>query len=114
MQGQVIRQAHEKGHFGLKKTEYIISQEFWFPCMRSKIQKLINNCIRCRLAEKKHGKAEGLLNPIDKGAPLHAYYIDHLDPLPSTKKSYKHILAVVDVFIKFGCIQPDRQLRKKF
>jgi len=67
MQGQVIRQAHGKGHFGLKKTEYIISQEFWFPCMRSKIQKLIDNCIRCILAEKKHGTAEGLLNPIDKG-----------------------------------------------
>ena len=74
MQSQVIRQAHEKGHFGWKKTEYIISQEFWFSRMRFKIQRFIDNCIKCILAEKKQGKSEGFLNSIDKGdTPLHTF-----------------------------------------
>lgn len=42
------------------------------------------------------------MNPIDKGdVPLTVYHIDHLGPLPSTKKSYQHIFVVIDAFSKF-------------
>lgn len=88
MQHDIIRQAHEKGHFGWYKTEHLIKREFWFHKMREKIQKFINNCIKCILAERKQGKAEGMLSPIDKGdTPLETYHINHLGPMPSTKKS---------------------------
>lgn len=33
--------------------------------------------------------------------PLDTYHLDHLGPLPSTKKQYRHILVVVDSFSKF-------------
>lgn len=33
--------------------------------------------------------------------PLDTYHIDHLGPLPSTRKSYNHILVVIDAFSKF-------------
>jgi len=50
-----------------------------------------------------------LLNLIDKrDTPLHIYHINHLGPLSSTKKSYKHILAVVDAFTKFVWLYPTR------
>jgi len=39
---------------------------------------------------------------IEKGEfPLDTFHIDHLGPLPTTKKSYKYIFAVVDAFAKF-------------
>jgi len=115
MQSQVIQQAHEKGHFGLKKIEYIIAQEFWFPRIQSKIQKCIDNYIKCILAEKKQGKVEGMLSPIDKGEiPLHTYHVDHLDLMPSTKKNYKHIFAVIDAFIKFIWLCPVYNYRRGF
>jgi len=42
------------------------------------------------------------LNPIAKGEiPFDTYHIDHLGPLPSTKKSYNHIFLVIDAFSKF-------------
>lgn len=102
MQHEVIRQAHERGHFGWRKTEYLLQQEFWFPHIRKKIQMLIDNCVRCLLSERKKGLAEGFLNPISKGGtPLDTYHVDHLGPMPSTKKCYHHIFAVVDGFSKF-------------
>jgi len=57
----------------------------------------------CRvLAERKHGKQECLLQPIEKGSvPLDTLHVDHLGLLPSTKKSYQYIFAVVDAFSKF-------------
>jgi len=33
--------------------------------------------------------------------PLDTYHINHLGPLPSTKKSYNHVFMVVDAFSKF-------------
>ena len=54
------------------------------------------------MAERKHGRQEGFLRPIEKGeTPLDTYHIDHLGPLFSTKKQYNHIFVVVDGFSKF-------------
>lgn len=102
LQVSVIRQAHEQGHFGVNKTEILVRRDYWFKDMRSKIEKIIKGCINCILAERKQGKQEGFLNTIDKGnVPLHTYHVDHLGPLPSTKKCYRHIFVVVDAFSKF-------------
>lgn len=81
-------------------------QEYWFPKMRTKIRQTIRNCVRCLLAERKQSKAEGWLRPLDKDdRPLETYY---LGPIPSTKKSYAHILVVVDGFSKFVWLYPTK------
>lgn len=109
MQYDVIKQAHEQGHFGWKKIEFALKREFWFPNMRQKIQKVIGNCVKCLLAERKYGKSDGLLNPIEKGTtPLDTYHVDHLGPMPSTRKAYNHLLVVVDAFTKFVWIYPTK------
>lgn len=39
---------------------------------------------------------------IDKGElPLDTFHVDHLGPLPTIKKSYKYVFAIVDAFTKF-------------
>lgn len=102
MQQQIIRKAHERGHFAVGKTEDLVKSDYWIPGIRSKVEKVVRNCISCILAERRQGKRECLLNPIEKGSvPLDTFHIDHLGPLPSTKKSYTHIFAVVDAFSKF-------------
>lgn len=102
MQMQIIRRAHEQGHFGINKTEALVKVDYWIPNLRTKVEKLITNCISCILAEKKHGKQECFLHPIEKSSvPLNTFHIDHLSPLPSTKKSSVYIFAVIDAFSKF-------------
>ncbi|CAK9813799.1 Pro-Pol polyprotein [Anthophora plagiata] len=102
MQTQIIRRTHERGHFSVGKTLLLLQREYWFPNMNLKIEKAIRNCVPCILANKKQGKQEGLLHPIDKGdAPLQTYHIDHLGPVPSTRKNYKHVFVVTDAFSKF-------------
>lgn len=109
MQVDVIKRAHEQGHFGWKKTEYLLQNEFWFPRMQDKIKKIVANCVECILAEKKQGKADGFLHPIEKKAvPLDTYHVDHLGSMPSTRKSYNHIFVVVDAFTKFTWLYPTK------
>lgn len=86
----------------MAKTEAILRSDYWIPNAKAKIEKIIRNCVVCILAERKHGRQEGFLNPIAKGeVPLDTYHIDHLGPLPSTKKNYRHIFVVIDGFSKF-------------
>jgi hypothetical protein len=53
MQTQVVRRAHEHGHFGITKTEALLNRDYWFVGMREKVDKMMQSCIDCILAEKK-------------------------------------------------------------
>lgn len=109
LQVQIVRQAHERGHFGVIKTEAIIKKDYWFRDMRSKVEKVVRNCVQCILAERKVGKQEGFLHCIEKGTlPLDTYHLDHLGPITATKKKYRHIFVIVDAFTKFVWLYPTR------
>lgn len=81
------RRKRRNGHCATKTTQEIILREHWFNKIREKSNNVIQNCVQCTLCERKFGKQEGLLNPIDKvDIPLSTIYIYHWGPLPSTKK----------------------------
>lgn len=87
---------------GSVKLNPLVQNDYWIPQLRPKVEKVVRNCIACILAERQKGKQQCLLNPIEKGGvPLDTFHIDHLGPLPSTKKRYAHIFVVVDAFSKF-------------
>lgn len=114
MQTEIIKNAHENGHFATKKVEEIVIQQFFIDKLKEKILKVINNCIPCILSERKYGKGEGFLNPIDKGdRPLDTYHIDHIGPMDATVKMYKYLFVVVDGFSKFVWIYPTKTTNTK-
>lgn len=114
MQTNIIRQAHEKGHFAVKKTMEIIRQEYFIPNLEAKVQKIIGCCVHCILINRKRGKMEGELHPINKGdIPLNTYHVDFLGPLATTNKCYNHILAVIDAFTKFCWLYPTKTTSAK-
>jgi hypothetical protein len=53
MQTQVVRRAHEHGHLGITKTEALLKRDYRFVGMREKVDKVVQSCIDCILAEKK-------------------------------------------------------------
>lgn len=114
MRSEIIRNAHERGHFSVKKTKELISKEYYIPNLEERIQKQISNCIPCVILNRKRGKQEGTLNPIPKDdTPLHTYHIDFLGPLQSTSKLYNHIFAVIDSFTKFCWLYPTKTTSAK-
>lgn len=114
MQTEIIRNAHENGHFATKKVEEIVSQQFFIDKLKEKIQKVTSNCIPCILSERKKGKREGFLNPIEKGdRPLDTCHIDHIGPMDATVKMYKYLLVVIDGFSKFVWIYPTKTTNAK-
>jgi len=119
LQKEIIRSIHEKGHINARKVETIVKKDYSIEKISQKVSDVIANCIVCILANRKEGKKDCLLNPIEKGdVPIHTYHIDHLGPLKSTAKSYNHLLVVTDAFSKYTWIYPvkstdvDEVLRK--
>lgn len=109
MQNEIIKNTHENGHFSVKKVSDIIKKEFFIPKLDSKIEDCIRNCVKCILINRKQGRKEGFLNPIDKeNCPLSTYHIDYLGPMTATSKQYKHIFTVTDGFSKFIWIYPTK------
>lgn len=109
MEHQIIKDEHEKGHFAVEKLVNAVKQRYFIPHLRQKVEKCINNCIKCILFNKKLGKKEGKMYIIDKGdAPLLTTHVDQLGPLDATTKLYKHIFIIVDGFSKFTWLYPTK------
>lgn len=107
MADSLLRQIHGDTHINGYRMEKMIRQDYQIDDLSKHIKKLINNCVTCILANKKRGKQEGWLHPIDKhDIPLHTYHIDHIGPMETTTKKYKHILVVTDGFTKFTWLYP--------
>ncbi|GBO46719.1 Transposon Tf2-8 polyprotein [Araneus ventricosus] len=79
MQTEIIKLAHDKGHFSAAKTEGVVKQEFFIPNLSKQVQNVIVNCVPCILTNKKSGKKDGFLNPIPKeDVPLSTYLVDFI------------------------------------
>ena len=69
----------------------------------------MKSCVSGIITDEKAGKKEGFLKPIDKDdKPLVTFHIDHVGLMEMTKKSYNHILVVVDGFTKFVWLYPTK------
>ncbi|GFT66654.1 transposon Ty3-I Gag-Pol polyprotein [Trichonephila clavipes] len=66
MQANIIKTAHERGHFATLRTQDLVSKDFYIPRLRDKVEKCIQNCVTCILTNRKRGKQDGTLNPIEK------------------------------------------------
>ena len=109
LQAEIIKDCHEQGHFGVRKTQELLEREFWMPKMKPKIQSVLACCVTCILATRKGGKAEGFLHPIPKGGvPLDTYHLDHVGKMTATNKNYQYVLTIVDAFTKFVWIYPTK------
>ncbi|GBM69960.1 Transposon Ty3-I Gag-Pol polyprotein [Araneus ventricosus] len=109
MQVELMKLAHENGHFSVAKTEEIVKQELFIPNLIDIVKNAIVNCVPCILANKKSGNKD-FLNPISKEhISLSTYHrIDFIEPLPSTNKNYQHIFTVIDAFTKFTWLYPGK------
>ncbi|GFY30328.1 transposon Ty3-I Gag-Pol polyprotein [Trichonephila clavipes] len=66
IQANIIKAAHERGHFAVLRTQDLVSKDFYVPRLKDKVEKCIENCITCVLTNRKCGKQDGMLNPIEK------------------------------------------------
>lgn len=82
----IIKIAHEKGHFATKQTEKNLENEFCIPKVKRKSEICMVNCVPCILFYRKYDRQEILSVPVGKEKTL--VHFDHLGPLESMQKNY--------------------------
>jgi hypothetical protein len=94
------------GHFGVKKTEDVLSTHFFWPNMGWDIERFVSRCTTCQ-------KAKSRLNPHDlymhlpvPSVPWADIFMDFVLGLPRTKRGRDSIFVVVDRFSKMAHFIP--------
>lgn len=113
----IIKRNHDlptAGHGGIFKTFCRVSNEFYWPKMKSDIVTYVKNCTIC-LAHKVEQKA-----PIGQmcgrphiNKPWQLICVDLVGPLPKSTHGYMYILSIVDYFSKFPFFFPLRSINAK-
>jgi hypothetical protein len=104
-----LQEAHEgglMGHFGVKKTEYVLAAHFFWPKMRRDVERYVSRCTTCN-------KVKSRLNPHDLCMPLPVPNVpwedismDFVLGLPRTKRVRDSIFVVADYFSKMSHFIP--------
>jgi len=94
------------GHFGVKKTEDILADHFFWPKMRRDVERFIARCTTCQKA-KSRLNPHGLYMPLPiPSAPWEDISMDFVLGLPRTKKGRDSVFVVVDRFSKMAHFIP--------
>lgn len=110
---KVLTRYHEEpaaGHLGIRRTEEIISRNFWWPKMHKDVADFINSCEVCARSKVTRHKTYGLLNPLETpDRPWRSIEIDFLCGLPNSN-NYSVIMVVVDRFSKMIHLIPFKDI----
>lgn len=100
-QDEIIQEVHERAHRGINENHKVISGQYFFPNMKSKIQTFINLCTTCKTAkyERKPYKIKFAETPIPK-QPLDIVHIDVFISQPDM------FLSAVDKLSRYAMLIP--------
>ena len=99
------------GHDALAKTYIWISNSYFWPGMKSDIQKHIDSCMQCQVRKKYYSRIIFLksvpLQPLPLlDQPNQCIHVDLFGPLKMSARSNKFILCIMDAFTKYAEVIP--------
>ena len=100
----IFRQCHNaifSGHFGVKKTIARVQHRFHWYGLTADVKLHIRNCVTCSENKMLLRKFRASMADFRVGVPLDCVGIDLMGPLPMTKQGSKHLLVVVDYFMRW-------------
>ncbi|CAF1157557.1 unnamed protein product [Didymodactylos carnosus] len=101
----LLRAAHDdpiSSHFGFHRTYLKLKHQYWWPNMKSSIEKYIKSCSKCQQFNISRQKKPGLLHPITSlDGPFQMIAIDYVGPLPRTPSENRYVFAITDMFTRW-------------
>ena len=109
MRENLIQEKHNgglAGHFGIDKTVGQLSHYYFWPRMRSEVEKFVKRCRICELA-KGRSQNTGLYIPLPiPSRPWDSVSMDFILGLPKAQRGNDSIFVVVDRFSKMAHFIP--------
>jgi hypothetical protein len=101
---EVMEREHDTkaaGHMGVFKTVERIAKKYWWPGMRTDIQKYVKECLICQEFKRRKEEKKGFMKSIEAYLPFELMGMDILTDLKTTKNGNKHIVVLTDYYTKW-------------
>lgn len=109
----IIKNEHDKAHFGYEKTLAAVKQRYYWPRMNSEVKRFCRNCMKCQVSKAGNVNVTppmGSQKPVEY--PWQFVTLDYVGPLPPSGKNRSTCLLVAtDVFSKFVLVQTFREAK---
>ena len=107
LRNEILYQLHDSSmsgrHFGVEKTLARIKQRFWWPSVKTSVEKHIANCDRCAARCTAGIKRKAELQTFSVHEAFRTMAADILGPVTLAKKSRaRYILAMGDLLTKYA------------
>ncbi|KAK3517874.1 hypothetical protein QTP70_021839, partial [Hemibagrus guttatus] len=100
---QVLQWVHEapsSGHPGILRSTLLTLRRFWWPSLRTDVERFVRSCSTCAQSRVSHQLPEGLLEPLPTPQrPWSHLSVDFLTDLPNSG-GFTTVMVVVDRFSK--------------
>lgn len=101
----IIKTAHETGHFAVKTTVERILKNFYWRKLEQDVKKFIQSCLTCN----SNNSIVPLAHPA-RALPVHSIFdrvaMDVVGGFPETKDGYTRILVIVEYLTKYAQLYP--------
>ena len=102
---EILAEHHDSGiagHWGIARTQELITRNYWWPEMRKTIEEYISKCDRCQRAKPDRHARTTALRPMPVGnGPWQEIGMDFVVGLPLSE-GFDAILVVIDRFSKYA------------
>jgi hypothetical protein len=97
----LIQSCHrDSGHYGIQRTESLLTKQYSWANMRAKIQQYIDSCETCAKFQAKFNTDPKLHSiPVTPSA-WHSLGIDVVGPYPTSATGKRNVVIAVDYFTK--------------
>ena len=107
MRNEILYHLHDSpmsdGHFGIEKTLTRIKQRFWWPSLKTSVEKHIANCDDCVARSTAAYKRKAELQTFSVQGAFRTMAADILGPLMLARKSRaRYILVMDDLFTNYA------------
>ena len=106
----IIQECHDTrwaGHLGVRKTEELISRDFYWPTIRADVTTYVQTCEECQRNKASNQRPAGLLQPLEvPGQRWERISMDFVTHLPKTRAGYDSLLVIVDYVTKMMILRP--------
>lgn len=98
----LIASCHDKsGHFGVRRTESMLSTTYFWHNMREDIKQAIDRCDTCKKFTAKFNTDPELHSIPVVPSAWHSIGIDIVGPFPTSQQGYRHVVVAIDYFTKW-------------
>ena len=107
MRNEIFYQLHDSpmsgGHFGVEKTTARVKQRFWWPSLKTSVEKHIANCERCAARSTAGFKRKAELQTFSVHGAFRTLTANIFGPVTLARKSRaRYILVMSDLFTKYA------------